>query len=140
MTLQTFFTTWNGKYNNFDGKFGTQCTDLMRQYVQDVCGFKPYIAIPQTGWAKNIFTNFKNNTYFTKILNTPTGIPKQGDILFFKTSLTYPWIYGWAGHVGIVHSASLMSIVLFEQNWPTGSACKLHTHTYKDCLGWLQRK
>ena len=140
MTHNAFVAKWIGQYNNYDGKFGNQCTDLMRQYVKDVDGFSPYLAIPTTGWAKTIFTKFKNNSFYRKVLNTPNNIPKKGDLLFFKTSLWFPFSFGYAGHVGIVDSATLYAIVLFNQNYYTGSPCKKTTFTYKDCLGWLQKQ
>lgn len=139
MTQTTFQNKWFGRYLNYDGVYGSQCVDLMRGFVKEVYDLNPYVAIPTTGDAKDIYTNFKNNQYFVKVPNTPTGVPQRGDIVFFKTSLWYPWLYGRAGHVGVVESANVMSLVLFNQNYPTNSPCLFRKFTYKDCLGWLHK-
>ena len=140
MTIDEFFTKHNGKYVDYDGRYGFQCVDLVRQYINEVLGWAPYTALPTTGAAKNIFKNFPDggNKYFQKIKNTPEGIPQKGDIVFFKTSYWYPWLYGWAGHVEIVSVAWLIGLNDFSQNWPSGSFCKFVNRTYKNCLGWLR--
>ena len=139
MSINEFFAKYNGKFVDYDGAFGTQCVDLMRQYCKDVLGVAGYVAIPQTGNAKDIFRNFPlgGNQYFSKVFNTPTNMPKKGDVLFFKTSLWFPFLFGWAGHVGIVESADLYNLVLFNQNYPTGRYCEFRKFKYKDCQGWL---
>ena len=137
MTLDSLIKKYQGRYLDYDGAYGAQCVDLMRAYVKEVLGHPPYLAIPTTGNAKNIYYNFKNNLFFTKIANTPTGVPKKGDIIFFKTSLWYPWLYGIAGHVAIFTGGDTMNVISFDQNWPTYTPCHLQRHTYKDCLGWL---
>ena len=136
-----FKSIWNGKYNNYDGLYGRQCTDLMRQYVKDVHGYEPYTAIPTTGAAKNIFNNFKSNKYFTKILNTPNNVPKKGDIIFWGWYVT---VTGPDGHVAIYDTGDVFTFTSFDQNYPTGQPCKFvkhgsnkFLHGYRGCLGWL---
>lgn len=137
MTYSDFIWKWNTRYCDYDGRYGNQCVDLMRQYCKDVLGVDGYIAIPPRGNAKDIFYAFRDNAYFKKVLNTPTGIPKKGDVLFFKTSLWFPFSFGIAGHVGIVDNADLYNITLFNQNYPTGRYCEFRRFKYKDCIGWL---
>lgn len=137
MTNDQFFTKYNGRYIDYDHAFGNQCTDEMRAKVKEVDGLDPYIAIPTTGNAKDIFKNFKENQYFKKVANGPYNAPKKGDIVFFGT---YIGLYGWSGHVGVCSAADSMNLVLFEQNYPTGSTCRFGKHSYKGCLGWLVRK
>lgn len=134
MNYRDYTNKYNGKYVDYDHAYGNQCTDNMRQFCKDVLNVDGYIAIPPRGNAKDIFRNFKDNQFLRKVLNTPTGVPKQGDIIFFNT---YPFLYGWAGHVGIVDSADLYNLILFEQNYPTGSTCRFGKHNYKGCAGWL---
>lgn len=134
ITIDQFFTKYNGCYIDYDKAWGFQCVDLMRQYCADVRGVNGYIAIPQRGNAKDIFRNFTDNKYFKKVLNGPSNAPKTGDIIFFST---YPFIYGWSGHVAIVSSADAMNLVVFEQNYPTNSPCKFGKHSYRGCMGWL---
>lgn len=140
MTYDQFITKWNGKYCDYDHAFGNQCVDLMRQYCSDVFGVNGYTAIPPRGSAKNIFNNFVNNKYFTKVLNTSSNAPKKGDVFFFKTSTWFPFSFGFDGHVGIVESADVNNVILFNQNYPTSSVCKFTKFKYKDALGWLTPK
>lgn len=146
MTFNEFINKYNGKYLDYDKAFGFQCTDVMRAYVKEVFGWNPYVAIPTTGNAKDIFNKFPDggNSYFQKIKNTPTGIPKVGDIIFWTT---YPLLYGWAGHVAVVESADMYTIISFDQNYPTGQPCHFvrhgsskYLHGYRGCLGWLRKK
>lgn len=139
MTHDSFVKKYIGRYIDYDGRYGAQCVDLMRAYSKEVHNMSPYIAIPTLGNAKDIYTRYFAGGY-KKIPNTPTGVPKQGDIIFFKTSYWFPYLYGFAGHVAIVESANVNSMTVFEQNYPTGHACKLSKHSYKDCLGWLTPK
>lgn len=141
MNYTSFINKWNGKYVDYDGMYNAQCTDLMRQYCKDVFNVNGYVAIPSRGYAKDIFKNFKDNQYFKKVLNGPLNTPKKGDIIFWGT---YPTITGIAGHVAIVDSADLYSIIVFHQNYPTNSPCtfkKFGTskifHGYRGILGWL---
>jgi hypothetical protein len=85
MNYKQFVDKYNGRYLDYDKAYGYQCVDVMRAYVKEVYGLNPYVAIPTTGYAKNIFNNFKTNKYFKKILNTPNGMPKQGDIIDRKS-------------------------------------------------------
>lgn len=137
MTYNDFIWKWNTRYCDYDGWYGNQCVDLMRQYCKDVYYVDGYVAIPSRGNAKDIFKNFKSNSYFRKVNNTPNGIPKKGDIIFFKTSTWFPFLFGFAGHVGIVDQAGLYDMVIFNQNYPTGRYCEFRKFKYKDCLGWL---
>lgn len=134
MTYNEFIAKYNGHYVDYDLHFGNQCVDLMRQYCSDVFGINGYTAIPSTGNAKDIFRNFKDNRYFTKILNTPTGVPRKGDIIFWTT---YPFLYGSAGHVAIFDSGDVNNVISFDQNYSTGTPCHFQKHSYRGCLGWL---
>ena len=139
MTHDKFTANNNGRYIDHDGSFGAQCVDLMRAYTKEVHGLSPYVAIPTRGNAKDIYKNYVSGGY-RKINNTPTGVPKRGDIVFFKTSLWFPYLYGIAGHVAVVESANINNMIVFEQNYPTGRPCRFAKHSYKDCLGWLTKK
>lgn len=143
MTYNDFIWKYNGKYVDYDGAFGNQCVDLMRQYCKDVFGVNGYTAIPPRGSAKNIFYNFKNNKYFKKVLNSPNNAPKKGDIVFWKT---YPFITGFDGHVAIVDQADVYSLVVFNQNYPSGRYCEFRKfgtnkvlHGYRGVIGWLTK-
>ena len=139
MSFDEFISKYSGRFVNYDGKYGYQCVDLIRQYCKEVIGVEGYTAIPQTGAAKSIFNNFPNagNKYFTKILNSPTNAPQKGDIVFWGT---YLFVTGWAGHTGVCSESNVMNFISFDQNYPTGQPCKFVKHSYKGVLGWLTPK
>jgi hypothetical protein len=134
MLTDQFTSKYKGRFIDYDHAFGFQCVDVMRQYILDVFSWSPYVAVPTTGNAKNIFYNFKDNKYFKKVLNSPYNAPKKGDIVFFGT---YLFLYGLSGHVAVCESADSMNLLTFDQNYPTGTPCHFQKHSYKGCLGWL---
>lgn len=136
-----FFNTWNGRYCDFDKAFGFQCMDIVRQYIKDVLGWKPYDAIPPVRYAKEAFYNF-NKSKFTQIKNGPTNFPKEGDIVIWGWS--WPTT-GVAGHIAICSRADARYLLTVDQNYPTGSPVKfvnhynpILRHSYKGVLGWLR--
>ena len=137
MTHLQFTNKWNGIYLDWDHMYSAQCVDVMRAYTHDVFYLSPYTVIPTRGYAKDIYKKFKNNESFVKLPNTPTGVPKQGDIIFWDF---YPFVTGWAGHVGIIDSANVNNFVVFNQNYPTNTPCSFRRFNYRGVLGWLNRK
>lgn len=136
MNFDNFITKWNGKGIDFDGAYGDQCMDLMHEYVVEVLGLADP-AILAAGAAKDVYLNFgtvKGNQYFTKIDNTPTGVPQKGDIMFWGTGI------GPYGHVSIFESGDTSSFKSFDQNWNSHSYCETVTHNYTGVLGWLRFK
>jgi len=136
VTIDDFVKKYTGIGVDTDGAYGFQCMDLMHQYCIDVLGIsdKRVLAAPT---AKDVFLNFNavyGHEQFDLIPNTPTGVPKKGDILFWGTGL------GPAGHVAIYLSGDVMSIQSFDQNFPTGSKPHTQNHSYKGILGWLRVK
>src|SRR3990167_7873478 len=111
MTLDQFIVKYNGKYVEFNNdQYKFQCVDLMRQYVKEVLGLNPYV-IPAAGTAKQIYLNFKDNQYFRKIANTPTGVPQKGDTVFWGW---YPFVTGWAGHVSVFCAGNASKFISFD--------------------------
>ena len=136
MKFQDFITRWNGKYIDFDGVYGAQCMDLMHQYIVEVLDFTDgrILAAPA---AKDVFLNFQNvygNQIFEKIDNTPTGVPKEGDIMFWGTGI------GQYGHVAIFVEGDANNFRSFDENFPIGSPCHIQSHSYSGVLGWLRTK
>jgi hypothetical protein len=133
MTFQEFLEKWNGKPCDFDGWYGTQCMDLMHQYIVDVLGITDGRVLAAAA-AKDVYNNFDNifgHEHFDKIPNTPTGMPQEGDIIF--------WSSGTYGHVAVVISATLNKITSFDANFEYTN-CHVQEHTYGYCLGWLRYK
>ena len=136
MTHKQFTDKYQNRYLDYDGSYGNQCTDLMRAYVKEVYKHSPYIAIPTRGNAKDIYRKFATNIYFRKVANTPNNVPSQGDIIFWGT---YPFVTGFAGHVGIVDSANVKNFVVFNQNYPTNNPCNFRKFDYRGIMGWLSK-
>jgi len=128
MNYLQFKKKYNGKGIDFDGHYGPQCTDLYRQYCKEVLGIPQS---PGVKGAKNIWDTYLRD-YFTRITNTPNGVPDQGDIVI--------WGNGEYGHVGIFDNGTTSSFESFDQNYPVGSKCHIQGHYYKNVLGWLKFK
>lgn len=115
---------------DFDGYYGDQCVDWVQVWHRNLGG-----TIPFSGDAKDII-NQPGNLY-TKILNTPTGVPVKGDIIVWDGSYN-----GGPGHVGVATGkADINTFEVFEQNDPTGSKVHLKTYSnYNHVTGWLHPK
>lgn len=141
MTLDQFFTKYNGKFIDHDKSWGYQCVDLVRQYIKEVLGWKPYDAIPPIQYAKYAFTNY-NKKKFQAIANSPNNFPKEGDIVIWGWS--WP-VTGVAGHIAICSRADARYLLTIDQNYPTGSPVRfvqhynrVFRHAYRGVLGWLR--
>ena len=136
MSFDEFINKWNGKGIDTDGAFGFQCMDLMHKYVEEVLGLTDprILAAPI---ARQVYENFDNvfgHGFFTRIPNTPTGVPLKGDIFFWGSKL------GPAGHVAIFMDGDVNAFRSFDQNFPLGSKCHIQNHNYNGALGWLRIK
>jgi len=126
MTHQNFINKWDGKACDWDKYFGYQCVDLAHQYAVEVNERD----IPNAPAAKDLWK--KDIPGYTKIANTPTNVPQQGDIIIWGTEV------GAYGHIAIFDHGDASSFVSFDQNWPVNSVCHLQNHSYKGVLGWLR--
>lgn len=128
MTLDEFINKYNGKKIDFDGQYGNQCVDLYRQYVKEVLNLHQS---PSVGGAYQIFDTAQSE-YYTKVENTPTGVPPRGAIVIWKKE------YGGYGHVGIVEQADVNGMLVFSQNH-TGNLdpCESTSYSYNLVKGWL---
>lgn len=141
MTPEQFVEAYLRTPQDYDKKFWFQCVDLARLYCEKVHWIKiwAFWGTALQGWAN------KNNTfdpkYWTKVVNTPSAIPPQGAIIFYKNPPK-------TGHVGVVWTADLLDVLLLEENWGTGNGdwkgynvisfnVKLD---YTWCLGWYVKK
>jgi len=129
ITLDEFVEKWSGKACDFDGYYGTQCMDLMHQYVYDVLGEKD-ATILASSCAKLVYTNFRWNNLFDQIDNTLNGVPSKGDLIFWGT--------GTWGHVAIFLEGDVNSFRSFDANWPEGTYPHIQEHNYAGVLGWLR--
>jgi cell wall-associated NlpC family hydrolase len=111
--VDSFVNKWNGKGTDFDGAYGYQCVDLMRQFLKDVLGISSALPTSKADnySAYSIFAN-ANDSRFTKIYNSPSVFPQKGDIIFFnKTSGNQ------SGHVAIfLSNDGSNAFTSFDQN------------------------
>jgi len=128
-TLQQFIDTWNGKFLEVAGSANAknQCVDLANGYIRDVLG------LPIIEWTNAQDFPNKRGDNFDYILNTPTGVPPVGSLVIFKSK-------DGVGHISVFVSGTASLFTSFDQNYPTGSPCKLVSHNYVNVLGWMVAK
>jgi DNA-binding transcriptional regulator/RsmH inhibitor MraZ len=128
MTYQEWKNKNLGKPLDWDGQYGSQCVDACRFYVADVLGYPQFS--PVTG-AGEIF-DVAQSEYYTKVENTPTGIPPVGAIVIWKKSTKLPY-----GHVAIADEGSSTTVLrTLDQNW-SGQKLTEEKHDYSGVRGWL---
>jgi hypothetical protein len=132
MTCQAFFDKWGGKAVDYDGYYGYQCVDLYDQYCLEVLGVRP----PLVNGAKDIWNSYPTGS-FNRVANTPSGVPKKGDVMIWGTGV------GTYGHVAIIVDANVNTFRSLDQNWPYSNGTtpsKVITHNYSGVIGWLAPK
>lgn len=127
MTYSDFKTKYIGHGIDFDHFYGFQCMDLAEQYNKEVIGSTSKLG----GNAKDVWTNYPF-TLYTKITNTPTGVPKPGDIVIWGAMPGNPY-----GHIAIFDNGNTNTFTSLDQNWPVNSITHLQSHNYNYVLGWL---
>lgn len=140
MTVDEFFSKYEGKGINYDGKYGNQCVDLYRQYVKEALSAPQS---PPVRGAKDIWSTYLSE-HFDRVENTPNAVPQKGDIIIWGSTL------GTFGHVAVFVSGDKNSFTSFDQNFPveghynesgdfigTG-VCHFQPHSYYAVLGWLR--
>lgn len=134
MTFTEFISKYNGKYIDTDNAYGGQCMDLMHQYCVEMLGIGDLsvLAAPSAKAVFETFSTIKGHEFFEQIINTPEGVPQEGDIVFWGNA---PY-----GHVAIFVEGGTNSFKSFDQNYPTGSPCHIQGHTYSSVVGWLRFK
>lgn len=145
LTLDEFLQKFNGQPVDFDGAYGLQCMDLMHQYVYSVLGLTD-ARILAAAYARYVYENFDSiygRENFEKIPNTPTGVPKAGDIVLFGSPMgKFTDTNGktqYAGHVCIFIEGDSKKFRSFDENYDAPLPHVVE-HTYTYCLGWLRPK
>lgn len=133
ITLEQLVAKYNGKPCEVGGSAGAinQCVDLANAYIQECLGEPILLGTNAVDFPERI------GDKYDFVANTPDGMPLRGDIIVFKQ---YGTRYGVAGHIAIVLSATVDTVEMFEQNYPTGSLCTTHSRNYLGCRGWLRYK
>lgn len=123
MTFTELMGLTNGNYIETAGTSAkNQCVDLANAYIRYVLGL-PVIELTN---AKDFPS--KAGDKYNYILNTPEGIPQEGDLVIWG---------GTYGHIAIFIEGNTDRFTSFDENYPTGSPCHVQEHNYNNVLGWL---
>lgn len=138
MTYDEFIKKHNGVAVNYDGAAGKQCVDLATAYFNEVfgSGIKNF-------WydAHHFWDLFDKNTWlkanFTKVKNTPSFVPKKGDVAIWSGTLNGGW-----GHIAIcTGEGNTKYFYSYDQNWlGRNDPCTRVYHNYNHVLGVLRPK
>jgi hypothetical protein len=132
MQVKEFFDTFEGLWvetNRGEPATNEQCVDLWRAYNKKVIG-GPFML----GNAVDFWTIYPVD-FYDKIPNTPTAVPRLGDVIIWGTT------YGKYGHIAICTDiADTKGFTSFDQNDPLNSSCHYQPHKYTGVLGWLRPK
>lgn len=128
VSVSQFVSEYNGKFVKSPHGILGQCVSVPSEFA--ILNANPELYGAGDGTALQIWNNGVGG--YQKIKNVPANQPAPGDFIFFDNT------YGnGAGHTGVVVTANLESLVLFEQNDPTGSAAHEETYNYSHVLGWF---
>lgn len=129
-TADRFFSERAGKYIDDDGAYGAQCMDLYADYQRN------YLKVTVKGApsAKQAWDSY-NTSAFTKIANTPSFVPKRGDVAI--------WNMGTYGHIAIcTGEGNTNYFVSLDQNWDSpwdgSKPSRYVSHNYNSFLGVLR--
>lgn len=91
---------------------GVQCVDLAKLYIDKVLGIKPQAI----GNAEAYWNRYKELSYlydnFDRISNTPSFVPKSGDLVVWGRK------HGVFGHIAIADGVGNISYFYsYDQNW-----------------------
>ena len=135
MNYDEFVKAYNGKATDYDGAYGAQCVDLIKLYLDKVFGIKP----GSWGNAKYYWLNYAEHKplveAFSRISNTPSFVPKRGDIMVWNGAKG-----GGAGHIAIcTGEGNTSEFYSYDQNW-NGKEMQRVKHDYDDVYGVLRPK
>lgn len=131
-SIDAFANYWEGKSIDWDGQFGYQCTDLMREWIDNIKGKQ----LPGlSDGAKNGFKR-ADPKYWTKIKYIGKNKPKGGDILFYDATPTNKF-----GHTGVALRKDQTWPVhrVIDQNFGSKKVLK-HEHNARqlNLIGWIR--
>ncbi|MDR2731409.1 MAG: CHAP domain-containing protein [Treponema sp.] len=137
MTLGDFICRYYGKKIDFDGQFGAQCVDLIRQYFRDVwdMSIQPEGVIGAQEFYLNheqrpIQKVYTERVEYKKGQNIPSGA-----VVVFGNAGTNKF-----GHIGICIRAESDIIYLLEQDGFRQDGVKISAWGYNNVLGYLVKK
>lgn len=136
-SYEDFIKEVNGKSFDFDKVAGIQCVDLLKKYLKECFNLN----VPNGfGNAIDYYNDYNNkkllNTNFERIENTPSFIPKKGDIMVWNEKRGKG-----AGHVAICTGiGDTKNFYSYDLNWNGSKKVKEVKHDYKNVLGVLRYK
>jgi len=136
MTHTEFVKKNLGKSLDFDNSYGNQCVDLFRFYVRDVLGYPQPLSVVG---AKDFYANYDKDlslkNCYQKILNTPEGVPQEGDVMIWDKWTGNPY-----GHIAILLNGSLNEFESLDQNWSNIKKVQKIKHNYLNpkVQGWFR--
>lgn len=136
LTMDKWVKSNLGKYIDYDKVYGVQCVDLVKHFIKNVLNVEP----KSIGNAVEYYRKRYSSKYlvdnFEWISNTPSFIPKKGDICVFKSR-------SGNGHVSIATGEGTTSYFYsYDQNYPLGKGEPMsrNVHSYKSFYGVLRPK
>ena len=134
MTMDKWIKENYGKGIDYDNTYGVQCVDLAKSFIKNVLGIEPQ----SIGNAIEYYRKAKTLKYlkdnFKWIDNTPTFIPKRGDLAVFESNTGH-------GHICVCTGVGTTSwFYSYDQNYPHAKhePMTLIKHTYKKMKGVLR--
>ncbi|MDR0289815.1 MAG: CHAP domain-containing protein [Treponema sp.] len=147
MNLKEFVEKYRGKPVDFDGVYGAQCVDLVRQYFKDAWKL-PKQPEPAASAADFYFRHSSRNTqreYLDCTAFADGKLPPQGSVVIFGPTSTNKY-----GHIAICLATHADKLVVFEQDGIANQRAlnegreQKGAHeaewTYSRLVGWLTRK
>jgi hypothetical protein len=134
MTLQEFIEKYKGKKVDFDGVYGAQCVDLVRQYWKEVWQIQQPESV---GGAQEFVTRYKEKPILQKYIElAPRGVsPLPGDIVVFGSSSTNKY-----GHIAIFIDWVRGGMEVFEQDGFKQDGAKTAFWTTDRVIGCLRKR
>jgi len=147
MTLQDFIGKWQGKPVDFDGVYGAQCVDLVRQFFKDVWQL-PNQPESVDGAVDFYFKHYNRpiQKQFCECVFFDGAVrPPVGSVVIFKATDKNKH-----GHIGICVSTDKYGMNIFEQDGVanekalaegrTQKGAYISYWTYERLLGWLIKR
>jgi hypothetical protein len=140
LTHKEYKNKYLGQFKKENGIPTSECVWNSKLYSKEVLGvvLGSFWGSAIAGWEN------KRNTFdpkiWDKIINTPTAVPQEGDIMFWGRS------YWKNGHVAVFDSGNVKSHADISQNstgkdWDVpGDEIILKTYSYRWVVGWYRLK
>ncbi len=137
MNYSEFIKKHSGKAMDYDGVAGVQCVDLIKYYLKEVFSITPGAWGDARCYYENFYAHKQLVDKFTRIPNTPSFIPKNGDIVVWGANISTKHN---CGHIAIATGEGTTSYFYsYDQNWGK-KECTLIKHNYTAFLGVLRPK